>query len=57
LRTLSMAANNVPRIKKIIRSISLADAERVKRRVLSFEPEREVLNYLRDETRKVWGDI
>ncbi|MFH1419075.1 MAG: phosphoenolpyruvate--protein phosphotransferase [Planctomycetota bacterium] len=57
LRTLSMAANNVPRIKKIIRSISMADAERVKRRVLSFETEREVLNYLRDETRKVWGDI
>ncbi len=57
LRTLSMAANNIPRVKKIIRSISLADAERVKRRVLSFETEREVLNYLRDETRKVWGDI
>jgi phosphotransferase system enzyme I (PtsI) len=57
LRTLSMAAGNIPRVKKIIRSISLADAVRVKRRVLSFETEREVLNYLRDETRKVWGDI
>lgn len=57
LRTLSMAASNVPRVKKIIRSITLADAERVKRRVLSFETEREVLNYLRDETRKVWEDI
>ena len=57
LRSLSMAANNVPVVKKIIRSITLADAERVKRRVLSFETEREVLNYLRDETRKVWGDI
>jgi phosphoenolpyruvate-protein phosphotransferase (PTS system enzyme I) len=57
LRTFSMAANNIPRVKKIIRSITLADAERVKRRVLSFETEREVLNFLRDETRKVWGDI
>lgn len=57
LRMLSMAASNVPRVKKIIRSITMADAERVKRRVLSFETEREVLNYLRDETRKVWGDI
>lgn len=57
LRTLSMAASNVPRIKKIIRSISLADAQRVARRVLTFESEREVLNYLRDETRKVWGDV
>jgi len=57
LRTLSMAAGNIPRAKKVIRSITLADAERVKRRVMSFETEREVLNYLRDETRKVWGDI
>lgn len=57
LRTLSMSASHVPVIKKIIRSITMADAERVKRRVLSFETEREVLNYLRDETRKVWGDI
>ncbi len=57
LRTLSMASGNIPRTKKIIRSITLADAERVKRRVLSFETEREVLNYLRDETRRVWGEI
>lgn len=57
LRTLSMAAGNIPRAKKIIRSITMADAEKVKRRVMSFETEREVLNYLRDETRKVWGDI
>ncbi|HPF41122.1 MAG TPA: phosphoenolpyruvate--protein phosphotransferase [Phycisphaerae bacterium] len=57
LRTLSMAAGNIPRTKKIIRSISLADAIRVRKRVMSFETEREVLNYLRDETRKVWDEI
>ncbi len=57
LKTFSMASSNIPRVKKIIRSITMADAERVKRRVLSFETEREVVNYLRDETRKVWGDI
>ena len=57
LRTLSMAAGNIPRAKKIIRTVSMSDAERVKRRVLSFETEREVLNYLRDETRKVWDDL
>jgi phosphotransferase system enzyme I (PtsI) len=57
LRTLSMAAGNIPRVKKIIRSITLTDAQRVARRVMSFETEREVLNYLRDETRRVWGDI
>jgi phosphotransferase system enzyme I (PtsI) len=57
LQTLSMAAGNIPRIKKIIRSITWVDAQRVARRVLTFETEREVLNYLRDETRKVWSDI
>ena len=57
LRTLSMAAGNIPRTKKIIRSISMSDAQRVCRRVMSFETEREVLNYLRDETRKVWEDL
>jgi phosphotransferase system enzyme I (PtsI) len=57
LQTLSMAAANVPRAKKIIRSITMADAERVKRRALSLETEREVINYLRDETRKVWDEI
>lgn len=57
LRSLSMSANNLPVVKKIIRSITLADAIRIRKRVLSFETEREVLNYLRDETRKVWEDI
>ena len=57
LRSFSMAAGNIPRVKKIIRSITLTQAERVKKRVMSFETEREVLNYLRDETRKVWSDI
>ncbi|MBX3396238.1 MAG: phosphoenolpyruvate--protein phosphotransferase [Phycisphaerae bacterium] len=57
LRTFSMAAGNIPRVKKIIRSVTLSDAIRVRRRVMTFETEREVLNYLRDETRRVWGDI
>ncbi len=57
LRSISMAAGNIPRVKKIIRSITLADAEKVKKRVLSFETEREVVNYLRDETRKVWDEL
>lgn len=57
LRSFSMAAGNIPRVKKIIRNITLADAERVRRRVLGFETEREVLNYLRDETRKVWEEF
>ncbi len=57
LRTFSMAAGNIPRVKKIIRSITISDAIRVRKRVMSFETEREVLNYLRDETRRVWGEV
>ena len=57
LRKLSMAAGNIPRIKKIIRSVSITDAVKICHRVMTFETEREVLNYLRDETRKVWEEI
>jgi phosphotransferase system enzyme I (PtsI) len=53
LRTLSMAPANVPEVKKLIRLITLAQAKRVARRALSFETDRQVTNYLRDETRKV----
>ena len=53
LRSLSMAPANIPEIKKLIRSTSLADAERVAAKALSFETERQVSNYLRQETRKV----
>ncbi|MHC4063830.1 MAG: phosphoenolpyruvate--protein phosphotransferase [Planctomycetota bacterium] len=53
LRTFSMAPGNVPELKKLIRLTTVAQAERVARRALSFETERQVTNYLRDETRKL----
>jgi phosphotransferase system enzyme I (PtsI) len=53
LRHLSMAPNNIPEIKKLIRLISITQAQRVARRALTFETERQVTNYLRDETRKM----
>jgi len=53
LRNLSMAPANIPEVKKLIRLISSTQAQRVARRALSFETERQVTNYLRDETRKV----
>jgi hypothetical protein len=43
----------VPELKKLIRLTTVAQAERVARRALSFETERQVTNYLRDETRKL----
>ncbi|MCH7814812.1 MAG: phosphoenolpyruvate--protein phosphotransferase, partial [Planctomycetes bacterium] len=53
LRNFSMAPGNVPEIKKLIRLTTIAHAERVARRALSFETERQVSNYLRDQTRKL----
>jgi phosphotransferase system enzyme I (PtsI) len=53
LRALSMAPANIPEIKKLIRLIKLSHADRVARRALSFDTDRQVTNYLRDETRKL----
>jgi phosphotransferase system enzyme I (PtsI) len=53
LRQFSMAPNDVPEIKKIIRSTTMARAVRIAKRALSFDTDRQVSNYLRDETRRV----
>jgi phosphotransferase system enzyme I (PtsI) len=53
LRELSMAPTKIPEVKKLIRLVTTAKAKRVSRRVLGFDTERQVTNYLRDETRKV----
>ena len=52
LRKLSMPAANIPEVKKLIRSISMQAAQEVAARVLGFETDREVLNYLRERTRE-----
>ena len=53
LKQFSMAASDVPEIKKIIRSATMAQASRVARRAMSFDTDRQVTNYLRDETRRI----
>src|SRR3990172_7272373 len=53
LRTFSMAPANIPEVKKLIRLATLAQANRVAKRALGFDTDRQVTNYLRDETRKV----
>ncbi len=57
LRNFSITPHNIPQIKKVIRSIDSRDAQRVARRVLSFETPQQILNFLRDETRKILPDI
>jgi len=51
LETLSMAPANIPEVKKLVRLVTMAQAKRVAKRALTFETDRQVTNYLRDETR------
>jgi len=53
LRKLSMTPQAVPEIKQLIRAVSINHCERVARRALSYDSEKQVLNYLKDEARKV----
>ncbi|MFO0974102.1 MAG: phosphoenolpyruvate--protein phosphotransferase [Phycisphaerae bacterium] len=57
LRRMSMVAGSIPTIKRVIRSVAMADVERIAQRAASFETDREVLNFVRDETRKVVPDL
>jgi phosphotransferase system enzyme I (PtsI) len=53
LRQLSVAPQNMPEIKKVIRLIHLDDAKRVADEALKLETARDVTNYLRDQTRRI----
>ena len=53
LRQLSMAPGNIGEIKKLIRLITVPQAQRLAGRALGFETERQVSNYLRNRTRKI----
>lgn len=56
LRSLSLVPSAIPDIKRIIRSVKLSQCERIARRAGSFDSDRQVLNYIRDEARKVTPD-
>ncbi len=53
LTTFSMNGPDVPEVKKIIRSTTTEHARQVARRVMSFDSERQVMHFLREETRKI----
>jgi phosphotransferase system enzyme I (PtsI) len=53
LRTFSVSPPVIPEIKKVIRSATMEQALQVARRVMSFDSDKEVINYLRVETRRI----
>jgi phosphotransferase system enzyme I (PtsI) len=53
LNTFSMNGPDIPEVKKIIRSTTLEHAKQVSRRVMGFDSERQVMHFLREETRKI----
>jgi phosphotransferase system enzyme I (PtsI) len=53
LTLFSMNGPDIPEVKKIIRSTSMEHARQVARRVMSFDSERQVMHFLREETRKL----
>ncbi|UCG32872.1 MAG: phosphoenolpyruvate--protein phosphotransferase [Phycisphaerales bacterium] len=57
LRQFSMVPGNIPQIKKLIRSTTVKHAERVAARALSFDTDRQVRNYLRDETARLLPEV
>ncbi|MBI3823583.1 MAG: phosphoenolpyruvate--protein phosphotransferase [Planctomycetes bacterium] len=57
LRQLSMTPQNIPEIKKIIRSINIEEANQAAQEALRFETAREVNNYLREQTRRILPEV
>ncbi len=53
LKHFSMASRDIPEIKKLVRSTKLSAARRVARAAMKLNTDRQIQNYLRDETRKV----
>lgn len=57
LRQLSVAPHAIPEIKKIVRSISIEEANKVAQEAMSFETARDVNHYLREQTRRILPEV
>ena len=53
LRQFSMAPKDIPEIKRIVRRTSIKRCESIARKVMRFDADRQVLNYLRDKLREI----
>ena len=57
LRTLSLVPSQIPHVKRVIRSVDIEQCERLARKVGSFDSERQVMNFLREEVARVLPEI
>jgi phosphotransferase system enzyme I (PtsI) len=57
LRQLSATPHSIPEIKKVIRSVTLEEANRVAQEAMRFETARDVNNYLREQTRRILPEV
>ena len=57
LRMFSVAPQAIPTIKQIIRASTIEHAQRVARRVMTLHTDRQIMHYVRQETRKVFPDL
>jgi phosphotransferase system enzyme I (PtsI) len=53
LRQLSLTPHNIPGVKKLIRSVTITQAEQIAREVARMETARDVNNYLREQTTRL----
>lgn len=53
LRSLSLPPSAIPKVKRLVRSVDVEQCERLARRVGSFDSERQIASFLRDQTRKI----
>lgn len=53
LRSLSLVPSAIPDIKRIIRQVDTKECELIARKVGSFDSERQVLNFIQEQTRRV----
>jgi phosphoenolpyruvate-protein phosphotransferase (PTS system enzyme I) len=57
LRQLSMTPQNLPEIKKIIRSITIEEAKQIAQEAMRYDTARDVNNYLREQTRRILPEV
>ena len=53
MRSLSVSPPAIPEVKRLIRSVTLTQCKRIARKAMSLDSDRAVVNYLREELRRI----